>query len=166
MSFKMPCMVDKTETLKRKQREAIDALRSCLTILKSDLKDLGYKCTDSSIVQSIDSTLKLHQVWKASVYHLSETVAKVKPAKIQLQLGKPSPVVLVQITSTNSRSGRGGRTERGRDGERRQWQSPAKYEAKAKRSKSVWARVWAFCTQLHASSSGRSPNAADERFTF
>ena len=50
MAFKIPYMAEEMETLKLKQGEAIDALWSGMTITRSDLRDLGNKCTDTSIV--------------------------------------------------------------------------------------------------------------------
>ena len=84
MAVQMPYVVDEMETLKLKQGETIDAHWSQMTILRSDLKDLGYKCTDTSIVQCMYRSLKLQPSWKTSMCHLSESVAAVKRAKFKI----------------------------------------------------------------------------------
>ena len=63
MAFKMLYMVDRMEALKLKRGETIDALWSQMRSLRSHLKDLGYKCTGTSIVQPIYRNLKLQPSW-------------------------------------------------------------------------------------------------------
>ena len=61
-AYKQPCMMDKMDTLKFKSGEAVGSLWSHMTILRSDLKGLGYECTDNSIVQCIYRNLQLQPV--------------------------------------------------------------------------------------------------------
>ena len=104
--------------------------KGLLPILR--ILNIGFLCYDAITFFLI--LLKLHASWKANVHHLSESVATVKryKFKIQLQVVEPLPVIPVHVALKSSRSGSGGRNERGRCGEDRQWQSPADHEAKAK----------------------------------
>ena len=136
MAFKMPYMVDDLETLKLKPGESIESLWSRMKILRADLHELGYECSDQSIVQRIYRNLKLQPAWRAAMYHLAESVLTVKlpKFKIQLQLVEPSLPAVVPAHAAQAsphRPGRGGRNERGRGGGNRKWLSQDEWNAKA-----------------------------------
>ena len=46
MAFKMPYMMDDLETLKLKPGESIESLWSRMKILRADLHELSYECSD------------------------------------------------------------------------------------------------------------------------
>ena len=98
MALKQPYMVDELETLKSKTGESIECLWSRMKVLRVDLLESGYECTDQSIVQRIYKKLKLHLAWRAAMYHLSEAVLTMKlpKFKIQLHLVEPPLPELVQ----------------------------------------------------------------------
>ena len=60
IAFKQPYIIDEMETLKFKRSELIETLWPRMKVLRADQYELGYECTDQSIVQQMYTNQELH----------------------------------------------------------------------------------------------------------